>query len=274
MMDDDSPDPLTLYGETVSSRLLLGTARYPSPQILSDAAAASGAQILTVSLRREAIGLRRAETANTGFWDVIQSTGARLLPNTAGCHTAQEAITTAQMARELFGVSWIKLEVIGGEDTLHPEVFGLVKAARTLIEEGFQVFPYTTDDLSVAEKLLGAGCEVLMPWGAPIGTGRGLSDPYALRMMRAAFPGVPLIVDAGLGRPSHAAAAMELGFDAALLNSAVALAAEPAAMARAFAEAITAGRRAYQAGMMEPRDMAQPSTPIDGLADLAGAPRS
>ncbi|MEL6980109.1 MAG: thiazole synthase [Pseudomonadota bacterium] len=267
--DTASADPLTLYGRAMASRLLLGTARYPSPHILSDAIAASGAAIVTVSLRREAIGLRReAEGDGAGFWDIVKNSGAALLPNTAGCRTAREAVTTAQMARELFGTSWVKLEVIGGEDTLHPDVFGLVDAARTLTSEGFEVFPYTTDDLSVAERLLAAGCEVLMPWGAPIGTGRGLADPYALRMMRAAFPEIPLIVDAGLGRPSHAAEAMELGLDAALLNTAVALAGDPVEMARAFAGAVEAGRRAWRADPMEPRDMAAPSTPIDGLAQF------
>ena len=270
-----SEDPLRLYDTEIGSRLLLGTARYPSPAILRDAVAASGTEILTVSLRREAIGLRReGQGEGAGFWELVKQSGARLLPNTAGCRTAKEAITTAQMARELFATDWVKLEVIGDDERLHPEVFGLVEAARTLCAEGFKVFPYTTADLSVGEKLLAAGCEVLMPWGSPIGAGRGLADPYALRMMRAAFPETPLIVDAGLGRPSHAAEAMELGLDAALLNTAVALAGDPPEMARAFGEAIRAGRRAYLADPMEPRDMAVPSTPTDGLADLgAGARR-
>ena len=269
-----SDDALTLYGSRIGSRLLLGTARYPSPAILREALRAGGAEILTVSLRREAIGLRRqAQGEGSGFWDLIKSSGARLLPNTAGCRTAREAITTAQMARELFGVDWIKLEVIGDDERLHPEVFGLVEAAKTLTAEGFKVFPYTTSDLGVAERLLAAGCEVLMPWGSPIGAGRGLSDPYALRMMRAAFPNTPLIVDAGLGRPSHAAEAMEIGMDAALLNTAVALAGDPPMMAQAFGEAIAAGRRAYLADPMAPRDMASPSTPTDGLADLSFGPK-
>ena len=262
-------DPLTLYRKRLASRLLLGTARYPSPAILKEAIAASGAQIVTVSLRREAIGLRREQDGSgAGFWDLVKASGAALLPNTAGCRTAREAVTTAQMARELFGTSWIKLEVVGNDDTLHPEVFGLVEAARTLVADGFEVFPYTTSDLGVAEKLLGAGCELLMPWGSPIGAGRGLADPYALQMMRAAFPNTPLIVDAGLGRPSHAVQAMELGVDAALLNTAVALAGDPVGMAVAFGQGIAAGRRAYLADPMSPRDMASPSTPTDGLADL------
>ena len=142
--------------------------------------------------------------------------------------------------------------------------FGLVEAARALVADGFQVFPYTTEDLGVADRLLAAGCEVLMPWGAPIGSGRGLNNPFGLRQMRAYFPGIPLIVDAGIGAPSHAAAAMELGYDACLLNTAVAKAGDPVAMARAFAQAITAGRTAYLSGLMEPRDMAAPSTPVAG----------
>ncbi|MEM8698834.1 MAG: thiazole synthase, partial [Pseudomonadota bacterium] len=154
--------------------------------------------------------------------------------------------------------------VIGEDDTLQPDVFGLVEAAGELTRQGFQVFPYTTDDLIVAERLLAVGCEVLMPWGAPIGSGRGLNNPYQLRTLRAHFPGVPLVVDAGLGLPSHATAAMEIGFDAILLNTAVAKAGDPVAMARAFGEAITAGRRAFEAGAIEARDMAEPSTPVAG----------
>ena len=168
------------------------------------------------------------------------------------------------MARELFGTDWIKLEVIGNDDTLQPDLFGLVEAASALTKDGFKVFPYTTEDLVAAERLMAAGCEVLMPWGAPIGTGRGLANPYALRSLRKYFAGVPLIIDAGIGRPSQAAEAMEMGFDAVLLNTAVATAADPVRMARAFASAIDAGRAAYEAGLMQVRDMAEPSTPVAG----------
>ena len=171
---------------------------------------------------------------------------------------------TARMARELFGTDWVKLEVIANDDTLQPDLFGLVEAAGILVKEGFKVFPYTTEDLGAAERLLAAGCEVLMPWGAPIGTGRGLANPYALRTFRNYFPGVPLVVDAGLGAPSHASQAMEMGFDAVLLNTAVAKAGDPVGMARAFAGAIVAGRQAFEAGLMEQRDMAAPSTPVAG----------
>jgi thiazole synthase len=186
------------------------------------------------------------------------------MPNTAGCRTPREAITTAQMARELFGTDWIKLEVIGNDDTLQPDLFGLVEAATALSKDSFKVFPYTTEDLVAAERLLAAGCEVLMPWGAPIGTGRGLANRYALRSLRKYFANVPLIIDAGIGAPSHAAEAMEMGFDAVLLNTAVAAAADPVRMASAFAAAVDAGRTAYEAGLMETRDMAAPSTPVAG----------
>lgn len=251
---------LSVYNQSFQSRLLLGTAQYPSPDILRDAVAASGAAIVTVSLRRESA----REKSGQGFWALIQQLGVTVLPNTAGCRTVREAVTTAHMARELFNTPWLKLEVIANDDTLQPDVFGLVEAARLLSAEGFQIFPYTTEDLGVAEKLLEAGCEVLMPWGAPIGTGRGLMNPYALKTMRAYFANVPLIVDAGLGAPSHAAQVMEMGYDAVLLNTAVSKAARPAQMAAAFAKAIEAGRLGFEAGIIPPRDMASPSTPVAG----------
>ncbi|MCB4769536.1 thiazole synthase [Ancylobacter sp. Lp-2] len=260
-------DPVEFYGTRVNSRLLLGTAQYPSPAILAEAIRASAAEIVTVSLRRES-GVAKAgqPLAGQSFWQLIRDLGVKVLPNTAGCKTVKEAVTTAEMARELFDTPWIKLEVIGEDDTLQPDVFGLVEAARILCRDGFQVFPYTTDDLIVADKLIAAGCEVLMPWGAPIGSGRGLNNPYGLRSMRAHFPRIPLVVDAGVGVPSHAAAAMELGYDAVLLNTAVAKAGDPVKMARAFALAIEAGREGFRADPMEARDMAAPSTPVMGQA--------
>ena len=254
---------MQLYGTDITSPLLLGTAQYPSPAILMEAIKASGAEIITVSLRRETAGGN-----GQAFWDILQQAPCRILPNTAGCHSVQEAVTTARMARELFGTNWIKLEVIGHADSLQPDVFGLVEAAGILAAEGFSVFPYTTEDIGVGERLLEAGCQVLMPWGAPIGSGQGLRNQDALRAMRAHFAGVPLIVDAGIGRPSHAAQAMEMGFDAVLLNTAVAKAGDPVAMARAMAQAVGAGRMGFAAGAMEPRDMAVPSTPVMGLAEL------
>ena len=221
---------LRLYEVDLSSRLLLGTARYPSPAILTEAVKASGAQVVTVSLRRESGG----ERAGQGFWSLIRGLGVRVLPNTAGCHSVKEAVTTAHMGREVFNTSWVKLEVIGEDETLQPDVFGLVDAARILCKEGFEVFPYTTEDLIVAERLLEAGCRVLMPWGSPIGSGRGLNNLFGLQTLRARFPEVPLVVDAGIGLPSHAAQALELGFDAVLINTAVSQARDPVGMAGAF----------------------------------------
>lgn len=252
------------YGTQLVNGFMLGTAQYPSPAILADAFTRSGASVATVSLRRES----GQDRAGQDFWKLIKDLGVHVLPNTAGCHSVKEAVTTAHMAREVFDTKWIKLEVIGEEDTLQPDVFGLVDAARILTEDGFQVFPYTTEDLVVADKLLHAGCEVLMPWGAPIGSGLGLNNIFGLRAMRAHFPDVPLVIDAGLGLPSQATAAMELGFDAVLLNTAVAKAGDPAAMAEAFAIAIKAGQLAQAADPMEPRDMASPSTPVIGKAFL------
>lgn len=252
---------IQFYDQEVSSRFLIGTALYPSPAIMLKAIKASGSDIVTVSLRRES----GKEQAGQNFWSYIKDTGAKILPNTAGCKTVKEAVTTAHMAREVFETPWVKLEVIGEDDSLQPDVFGLVEAAKILSEDGFQVFPYTTEDLVVAEKLVAAGCEVLMPWGAPIGSGRGLNNVYGLRSLRAHFPKVPLIVDAGIGLPSHAAAAMELGYDAVLLNTAVAKAGDPVLMAKAFAMAIESGHLSYIADPIEKRDMAAPSTPVAGL---------
>ena len=241
---------LELYGKRFTSRMLLGTAGYSSPDILRQAVEASSAEIVTVSLRRESA---RARTGQ-GFWSLIEELGCRVLPNTAGCHTAKEAIATAQMARELFGTNWIKLEVIANDDTLQPDLFGLVEAATVLTAEGFDVLPYTTEDLSAAERLVAAGCSVLMPWASPIGSARGLINKTALQSMRAYFPDTP----------SHASEAMEMGYDAVLLNTAVAKAGDPVKMAEAFAKAVEAGRLAFEAGLIEPRDMASPSTPVAG----------
>jgi thiazole synthase len=253
-----------VYDTRLSSRLLLGTSRYPSPAVLTEAVKASGTDVVTVSLRRES----SSERSGQGFFSIVRSFGVRVLPNTAGCHSVKEAVTTAHMAREVFGTSWIKLEVIGDRVTLQPDVFGLVEAAKILCDDGFQVFPYTTEDLGVADRLLDAGCRVLMPWGAPIGSGQGLNNVPGLRALRARFLDVPLIVDAGIGVPSHAARALELGIDGVLINTAVARAGDPVAMARAFADAVKAGRAAFVAQPMLPSDVAIPSTPELGLAHL------
>lgn len=252
------------YGITLDTPLMLGTAQYPSPGILATAFKASNASVATVSLRRES----GTDKAGQQFWSMIRALGTHILPNTAGCYTVKEAVTTAHMAREVFDTKWIKLEVIGNSDTLQPDVFGLVEAAQILTEDGFEVFPYTTEDLIVADKLLDAGCQVLMPWGAPIGSGQGLNNQLGLRSLRAHFPDTPLVVDAGIGLPSHAALAMELGYDAVLLNTAVAKAGNPVEMARAMALALEAGQLAALADPMEPRDMAAPSTPLIGKAFL------
>lgn len=251
---------LAFYGKQFSSRLLLGTARYPSPTIMQEAIRASGAEVVTVSLRRESAGGR----IGNAFWDLIRELNVTVLPNTAGCHTVQEAVTTAQLARELFGTPWIKLEVIGDDETLQPDPIGLVEAAGILIKDGFEVFPYCTEDLTVALRLREIGCQVIMPWAAPIGSARGITNRDALKLMRARLPDVMLVVDAGLGAPSHAAEALELGYDAVLLNTAVAKARDPVNMAKAFRHAVDAGRIAYEAGLMGPRDFASPSTPVVG----------
>jgi len=251
---------LAFYGKQFSSRLLLGTARYPSPTIMQEAIRASGAEVVTVSLRRESAGGR----IGNAFWDLIRELNVAVLPNTAGCHTVQEAVTTAQLARELFGTPWIKLEVIGDNETLQPDPIGLVEAAGILIKDGFEVFPYCTEDLTVALRLREIGCQVIMPWAAPIGSARGITNRDALKLMRARLPDVMLVIDAGLGAPSHAAEALELGYDAVLLNTAVAKARDPVNMAKAFRHAVDAGRIAYEAGLMGPRDFASPSTPVVG----------
>jgi len=244
---------------SLSSRFLLGSAGYPSPQVLRDAIAASGVEVVTLGLKRQL-----AAGGDNGFVEIVRHSGVRLLPNTAGCRSAREAVTLAHMARELLGTHWIKLEVVGDEHTLQPDPFELVDAATHLVRDGFEVFPYCTDDLVSCQRLLDAGCRVLMPWGAPIGSGQGLLNPWALRTLRARLPQATLIVDAGIGAPSHAARAMELGFDAVLLNSAVAQAGDPVTMARAFAHAIEAGRLGYEAGLIAPQEMAVASTPVAG----------
>ncbi|WJF91351.1 thiazole synthase [Paraburkholderia bonniea] len=255
-------DPLTLYGATFASRVLLGTSRYPSLQALSASIDAARPAMVTVALRRQ----MQADGAHTtGFFDLLKHHGVPLLPNTAGCQTVSEALNTAYMAREVFETDWIKLELIGDDYTLQPDPVGLIEAAATLIKAGFKVLPYCTEDLVIGRRLLDAGCEALMPWGAPIGTGKGVVNPYGLRMLRERLPDVPLIVDAGLGVPSHAAQVMEWGFDGVLLNTAVSQATHPEAMARAFALGAEAGRQAWLAGPMAERESAHASTPVVGM---------
>jgi thiazole synthase len=251
---------LELYGKKFTSRLLIGTARYPSLPVMQDAVKASGAGIVTVSVRRENAGGKDGDT----FWNIIRELNVDVLPNTAGCYSVEDAVSTAQLARELFNTKWIKLEVLGSRTTLQPDVVGTLEAAKILIADGFEVFPYCTEDLTVAQRLAEAGCKVIMPWGSQIGSGKGIVHEEALKRMRAELPGVSLIIDAGIGAPSHAAKALEMGYDAVLLNTAVAGSGDPVKMAKAFALALEAGRAAFEAGMMKPRELAQPSTPVAG----------
>lgn len=253
-------DPMVLYGQTFHSRLLLGTSRYPSPAVLEAAVKRSCPAMVTVSLRRQ--GSQAADTG-ASFWELLRSLDVPVLPNTAGCLSIQEAVTTAQMAREVFDTPWIKLELIGDDYTLQPDTLNLVEAASILIKDGFQVLPYCTEDLVLCQRLVDVGCQAVMPWAAPIGTGRGPVNPYALQMLRERLK-VPMIIDAGLGRPSHACQVMEWGYDAVLLNTAVALSQDPVVMAGAFADATHAGRAAWHAGAMAEQQSAQPSTPVLG----------
>ncbi|SEK68033.1 thiazole-phosphate synthase [Roseateles sp. YR242] len=264
----DSPDPLRIGGATLSSRFFLGTAGHPSPAVLRAAIEASGSEVLTVGLKRTLHSGDNGALAHA--LAAARARGARLLPNTAGCRSAHEAVALAHMARELYDTPWIKLEVVGDEHTLQPDPFELLAAATALAREGFVVFPYCTEDLVLGRRLLDAGCPLLMPWGAPIGSGQGLLHLQGLRTLRERLPDTVLIVDAGIGAPSQAAQALELGYDAVLLNSAVAHAQDPVAMAGAFRDAIRAGRQAWRAGLMAPQSMAVASTPVSGHAFLLG----
>jgi len=261
MEERQSDDQLVLYGRRFTRRLLLGTAPYASPAVLADAIRAAAPAMLTLSLRRQVSG---SSHSGQSFWDLVQETGRTILPNTAGCCTASEAVNTACMARDLFQTDLIKLEVIGDETNLQPDPYGLVEAAAELVRRGFQVLPYCTEDWVLCRRLMDAGCEVLMPWAAPIGTGQGPRNPRGLRELRERAPQVRLIVDAGIGLPSHACQVMEWGFDGVLVNTAVSRALDPVQMAAAFANGVRAGRAAFLAGPMMPRDAAVPSTPEIG----------
>lgn len=259
----EAVDHWKLAGRLWGSRLLLGTARYPSRQVLLDALEAAGAEIVTVAVRR--VGLA-GEAEN--LYEVLRGRGLELLPNTAGCFTPRDAVLTAQLAREALGTSWIKLEVIADEDTLLPDVEGLLAAARELVVQGFHVLPYTNDDPVAAAKLEELGCAAIMPLAAPIGSGLGIRNPHNLELIcRRAR--VPVIVDAGVGTASDVAIAFELGCDAVLLNTAVARAREPVRMATAVRHAAQAGRQAYLAGRIPRKFYAEPSSPT---ADKIEAP--
>jgi len=252
---------LKIYDTEFTSRLLVGTSRYPSPQIMKDAIVASGTEMVTVSLRRQ----QSNPDSGHEFWELIQSLGVQVLPNTAGCESVSEVITLAHMSREVFSTDFIKLEVIGDNLTLQPEPVKTIECAKKLIAEGFKVLPYCTDDLVLCQQLVNAGCEVIMPWAAPIGTGRGMMNPYNMEVLRQRLPDTTIIIDAGLGKPSHVVNAMEMGFDAVLLNTAIAKSQYPILMAESFRDAVCAGRKAYDAVPMLEKNIAAPSTPVLGM---------
>ena len=258
-------DPLRIAGRTLHSRLLLGSGGFPSTQLLADAIAASGCELVTVALRRVELG--RAGAPAGSLVDVLQRAGVAILPNTAGCHTARDAVLTAKLAREAFDTNWIKLEVIGDEDTLLPDAPELLRAAEELVDDGFVVLPYTTDDPVLARRLADAGCAAVMPLGSPIGSGMGIRNPYNIALVREAVD-VPVVLDAGVGTASDAALAMELGCDAVLAASAIARAQDPVMMARAISGAVGAGRLARRAGRIPRRLYASASTTNEGLPEL------
>jgi thiazole synthase len=258
-------DQLTIAGTPIRSRLLLGTGGFPSLELLAEAIAASACELVTVALRRVWAG---GDPNHRGsLIEVLAGAGVRLLPNTAGCHTARDAVLTARMAREAFDTDWIKLEVIGDEDTLLPDAPELLRAAEELVDDGFVVLPYTTDDPVLARRLADLGCAAVMPLGAPIGSGMGIRNPYNIALIREAVD-VPVVLDAGIGTASDAALAMELGCDAVMAASAIARAQDPLAMARAMRAAVEAGRLARGAGRIPRRLYATPSTPNVGLPDF------
>lgn len=255
-------DPLVIAGEELSSRLIMGTGGARSLDALEQALIASGAEIATVALRRVDV------SAKGSVIDVLKRVGCRLLPNTAGCYTAADAVTTARLARDAFETEWIKLEVIGDDRTLLPDPIGLLEGAEKLVDDGFVVLAYTNDDPILAKRLENLGCAAVMPLGSPIGSGMGIRNPYNISLIVDQCS-VPVILDAGVGTASDAAIAMELGCDGVLLASAVTRAQDPAAMAEAMRKAVEAGRLARLAGRIPRRLYAEPSTPQEGLPDLS-----
>jgi thiazole synthase len=257
-------DPLIIAGRAFSSRLIVGTGKYPSYAVMADAHRASGAEMVTVAVRRVNLTDRTKES----LIDHIDQSRMFILPNTAGCYTADEAIRTARLGREVGLSNWVKLEVIGDERTLFPDNVALLEATRTLVKEGFVVLPYTNDDPVICRKLEEAGAAAVMPLGAPIGSGLGIQNPNNIRLIKSQAS-VPVIVDAGVGSPSDAAIAMELGADGVLMNSAIALAEDPVAMATAMKLAVEAGRLGFVAGRIPRREFASPSSPTQGLIGSA-----
>src|SRR5580693_1505465 len=253
-------DTLEIAGRTLRSRLLLGTGGFPSLELLAGAIRASGSELVTVALRRIELPAPGEANERGSLLDVLEREGVELLPNTAGCFTARDAVLTAQLAREAFGTDLVKLEVIGDEDTLLPDAPELLRAAEQLVDEGFVVLPYTTDDPVLARRLVDVGCAAVMPLGAPIGSGMGIRNPYNIALIREAVR-VPVVLDAGVGTASDAALAMELGCDAVMVASAVSRAQDPVAMAGAMRAAVEAGRLARGAGRIPRRTYATASTP-------------
>ncbi|WP_206918387.1 thiazole synthase [Alicyclobacillus suci] len=261
-------DGFTIVGRTFTSRLMVGTGKYPSLPVMRDALAASGAEIVTVAVRR--VNLEAREESLLAY---INLDKYFLLPNTAGCHTADEAVRTARLARAAGLSNWVKLEVIPDDGTLLPDPVATVEAAEILVNEGFVVLPYTTDDHTVARRLLDVGCATIMPFGSAIGTGQGLPNPERLRRIIELVDGrVPVVIDAGIGAPSDASLAMELGADAVLVNTAIAKATNPVQMARAMALGVQAGRFSYLAGRIPRTEVASPSSPETGLIAKESAP--
>jgi thiazole synthase len=257
------PDPYTLGSQSFTSRLIVGTGKYASLEQTRQCVEASGAELVTVALRR--VDLTAPE--GRGLLDVLPPSRITILPNTAGCYTAEDAVTTARLGRELLAHGLVKLEVIGDERTLFPDVAATLDAARILVEDGFTVLPYVTDDPVACQKLAALGCAAVMPLAAPIGSGLGIRNPANLRIIRETVE-VPMIVDAGVGTASDAAVAMELGSTAVLMNSGIAGAKDPVKMARAMRLAVEAGRLAYEAGRIPRRLYAHASSPLDGLASF------
>ncbi len=255
---EPSDDPWEIAGRSLRSRLLLGTARYPSLQVLLDCLEGSEAEIVTVAIRRVGVG-----SPAENLYELLSARRFTILPNTAGCFTAEDAVRTAELGREALGTGWVKLEVIADEDTLLPDVLGLLSAAGTLVAKGFTVLPYTNDDPVVCRRLEDLGCAAVMPLGAPIGSGLGIRNPHNIQIIKERAR-VPVIVDAGVGTPSDVTLAFELGVDAVLLNTAIARAREPVRMARAMLHAARAGREGFLAGRIPRKFHAEASSPMEG----------
>jgi len=259
-VESEVEDALVIGEHVFSSRLIAGTSRYPNPQVMLDALDATGTELVTVAIRRVNV----ENPAPESHLDLIRKGGYEVLPNTAGCYTAREAVLVARLAREALGTDLIKLEVIGDDETLMPDVEQLLDAAKTLVDDGFTVLAYANDDPITCRKLADLGCAAIMPLGSPIGSGMGIVNPYNLRIIREVIDDTPLIVDAGIGTASDAVTAMELGYDGVLLNTAIAEAQHPVEMAHAMRLAVEAGRHAHRAGRIPRRLYAQASSPAEG----------